>query len=152
MIPRQPASATPPAAAVALSSRVLDAAVAGDMQAAAALVQEIDVMHGAAGQMTLLCFCCDALARFTLSRPLRRGEVIIPQWQREGSAEITPIDEVPPGIRWAGRLAAARMARDMEAFEALVRAVPDDVTWSRNVSALIVMTALTLRSLEAGRT
>jgi hypothetical protein len=137
------AASAPQRGAVMLGARVLAEARAGHWAEVGPLVNQIAREYGADGQMTLLYGLADSLGTMVGGD----GRTVAPMWREEGSADITGPGAVPPEMAWAGRFLAARIAWDREATEALLDAVPDDATWSRNVSALISMTALTINRL-----
>lgn len=138
----------PPEGAVSLCSLVLAAAQADDWDKVSALVTELAGTYGDDGQMTLVYGLADTLGhRLGIGRA-GISEVIAPLWHERDSGQLTGADEVAPETAWAGRLLAARIAWDRPACDALLGAVPDDATWSRNITALISTVALTLKRLD----
>jgi hypothetical protein len=129
--------------AVTLAGQALHAAIADDWPSANSAVRSISQECGDRGVMTLIYGLCDTLAhRQGISQ---EPGTVIPRWQLDGQGPIQTADDVPPPARWAGQFIAARIALDQPACEALLEAVPDDETFSRNVSALLQCVALTLR-------
>jgi hypothetical protein len=141
-----PGGSAPPEGAVTLAARVLAEARAGHWAETAALAGQLAREYGADGQLTLVYGVADAvgvLAGAVHGKPVQ----VTPVWQEHGSGEITGPEAVSPETAWAGRFLAARIAWDREACDALMAAVPDDETWSRNVSALISIAALTINRM-----
>lgn len=141
-------SASPPPGAVRLCSQVIAAAQADDWDKVSALVRELDGTYGAPGQMALICGLADTIGHQLGISGTGIRDDIAPLWLELDSGRIDRADGVPPETAWAGRFIAARLAWDKPACDALIGAVPDDATWSRNVGALISVTALTLKRLD----
>lgn len=62
-----------------------------------------------------------------------------------GSGAIQGADEVPPPVRWAGRLVMARACDDHATFTALIDSVTTDEQWSANCNAVLNMCGLNIR-------
>lgn len=60
-------------------------------------------------------------------------------WKNLKDGQIQGADEVPPGVRWAGRAFIARANDDEESFRALCYSAATDQQWSNNVVELLLL-------------
>ncbi len=68
------------------------------------------------------------------------------------TGQTSDADGVTPEWAWAGRLMAARAADDPHTYRALIDSVPDNTTWSRRVTTVLLMCAVNLRGRPLQRT
>jgi len=120
--------------AVSLAGRAYRAAFREDWPAANAVMAEIGRQSPNVIALVLVAWCDTALAgqRQAAGMPELEdgkpaGELVQLVWADEEAGRWhADADAVPPAARWAGRLLAARAALDLEAFQALLRAMPAD--------------------------
>ncbi|GAA2773028.1 hypothetical protein [Saccharopolyspora taberi] len=125
-----------------LAAEALRAGVAGRWAKAAAAVNRLTDNYGGEVVPNVLCAWIDT-ALIHCAPP--SGEPVHVAWFNTDTGELGDADDVPPPVRWAGRLVAARVADDREQFTALIDAVRSDDEWSAGCSALLQICALTLR-------
>jgi len=68
----------------------------------------------------------------------------------EGDTHTETVDQVPPGIRWAGRFWMARIIDDEAQGRALIAAVQGDEEWRGCVSGVLDVSASAIRLARAG--
>lgn len=118
--------------ALELGKEALRAALAEDWAGASAAVQAIGDERGWGGVVLAMTAWSDTLVISTrraegLPDEPGPGVIVQPAWADADTGEVTEdADEVGECHRWAGRLLAARAAMDHDAYEALLRALPED--------------------------
>lgn len=71
--------------------------------------------------------------------------------ESRGTVDLTG-ETVPPGVRWAGELIAARAADDEAAFGKVLESCADDAEFGKFVGDLLTLIATNLRPVaEASR-
>lgn len=134
--------------ALRLASDALTASMAGDWGRATTAVKRISDECGGVGMGRALLGWSDTLiARM----PARNGRPFQLSFMETTTGRVdTNADDVPPHVRWAGRVIAARAKKDQETWDALMEALPDDgLIIAEHVSALLQMVTLTLRRANA---
>lgn len=71
-------------------------------------------------------------------------------WRHESSDVLTDADGTPPGVRWAGRAIAARIADDREQYIALVNSCVSEDEWRANVFGVLDVCSTMLRQQAGG--
>lgn len=131
---------------IALATRALHAAMAGQDEQAAAFVQQINDTYGADGLMVALLAWCDTFTLNVTGGFTASGPVAL-RWRFEDTGTVQTADEVPPAARWAGRLLIARATDDQAMFNTLMASIPPDPRIvGDHVLALLDMVALNLRA------
>ncbi|PZG49869.1 hypothetical protein C1I98_11175 [Spongiactinospora gelatinilytica] len=126
-----------------LAAASLGAAVRDDWPAASRTLQALADRFGGDGAVIAMLGWIDTfLDRY--GRPAA-GQQVRLLFKEETTGTIGGADSVSDDVQWAGQLMAARAADDQTAFDALINSAPDDETWSRNVAAVLQLTALGLR-------
>ncbi len=114
----------------------LHAAMADDWGAVSRALQTLIDECGGEGVIAAMSAWCDTLLIHTHDIdpkvPLRLLFV------NADTGDIGDADDVPPEVRWAGRLVAARAAMDKPTWDALIDSIPhDDSAISRHISVLL---------------
>jgi hypothetical protein len=128
--------------------------MAGRNQAATKALNRIGDETGSEGMSIAICSWIDTVsARLRqLGMPEANGMPVRPMWINDETEAVADADGVPPAVRWAGQLAAARAAKDRQTWEALIMALPEDPSEAgQHIWALLSGAALTLRSLPLPR-
>jgi hypothetical protein len=136
--------------AIQLAGAALRAAMAGDWGAAGAAIQAASDECGGGGvELCVRSWCDTTINRFRQVTGTPANAPVRPVWvQADTSRVYADADEVPPAVRWAGRVMAARASLDREAYEALLESIPhDDVAVGEHLHALLDSAAQTLRRL-----
>lgn len=134
-----------------LSTVALHGAQLSDWERARAAVVTLNDELGGDGIMFAIVAWCDTLiVRQQQVTGQKEGDFVRPAWLNTDTGDIAlNADDVPPPIRWAGRLVAARAAMDHDAWDALVKSIPDTpMATTEHVSALLTSVAMTLNSLS----
>jgi hypothetical protein len=140
-----------------LAAEALHAAIREDWPAASKAMTAISAETGGEGACLALVAWCDTLIiaqRRVMGLPdePQDGEVARPAWLDgdTGHASLNA-DDAPPAARWAGQLVAARAALDLEAFNALLAALPaDGKARGDYAGALLQACAMTARATTGG--
>lgn len=141
-----------------LAAGALHAAIREDWPAASRAMQAISTETGGAGTTAALVAWCDTL--ITVQRRAAGlpgepapGEVTRPGWLDAGTGQVTlNAGDVPPAVQWAGQLVAARAALDLDGFNALLTAMPEDRKARGDYAgALLHACAATARGRPRGR-
>lgn len=140
-----------------LAAEALHAAIREDWPAASKAMQAIDGETGGEGSVLALVAWCDTMIvaqRRAMGLPdePQAREVARPVWLDGGTGRASlNADGVPPAARWAGQLIAARAALDLEAFNALLTALPaDGKARGAYAGAVLQACALTARVTAGG--
>jgi hypothetical protein len=136
---------------IQLAHKALQAEIFGQHDQAASAVQAINDELGAPGVTLAIMAWCDTLVLYYRKATGTPDDAPVqPAWLNSRTRRVAAdADEVPPEVRWAGRLVAARAALDEPAWDALLAALPDDeAAIGQHVVALLSMAALTLRALN----
>lgn len=137
--------------AAELSTVALHGAQLNDWERAGAAVKALQDEFGGHGIMFALVAWCDTLiVRQQQVTGHKDGDLARPAWLNATTGDVAfNADDVPPPVRWAGRLIAARAAMDHDAWDALVVSIPDTppMAVTEHVSALLSSVAMTLNSL-----
>jgi hypothetical protein len=134
-----------------LSTVALHSAQLENWAHAGTAVKTLNDELGGEGVMFALTAWCDTLItrqREILGR--QDDDIVRPAWLNATTGEVAlDAGDVPPEIRWAGRLVAARAALDHDAWSALIASIPDTpMAVSEHVSALLNGVAMTLNGLS----
>jgi hypothetical protein len=120
-------------AARILAAAAFHAALAQDWPAANKAMNEAGRASPNVIALMLVTFCDTAIAaqrEMAGLPPLEDGhgeEVARPGWFNVETGQlVTDADAMPPALRWAGQLVAARAALDYDGFQALLSAMPSD--------------------------
>lgn len=124
-----------------LAKAALVAEQSGATDTALKALRRIDDECGDGGMDLAMCAWIDTFAGRTdtpLGAPVRLEFLRVGSHRRTGADEITR-----PEVVWAGRLAAARIARDADNYSALIDALPEDPdAIGRHVFAVLQMCTL----------
>lgn len=131
-----------------LASEALSYARQGKWAAAGAAMQAVYDQHGELGLETMMMGLVDTVVS-VMGRP-QPGTVVMPMWFDTTDGQFGTADEVPPRVRWAGQLIAARAADDPDGFYALVHSFSSDAEFSDRMAALLEVVAETL-NMRTGR-
>jgi hypothetical protein len=137
--------------ALELSTVALHSAQLENWARAATAVKALNDELGGEGIMFALAGWCDTLiVRQQEIMGGQDGDIARPAWLNATTGEVAlDADDVPPPVRWAGRLVAARAALDHDAWDALIASIPDaPMAASEHVSALLNSVAMTLNGLS----
>lgn len=136
--------------AIRLATDALHAALADDWARATRAVQRTSDECGAEGVARAILGWSDTLIG---RMPGGKGKPVRLAFMEAESGRIdTNADDVPPRVRWAGRVLAARAADDKATWDALMDALPDDgQVIGEYVSAVLEMVALTLGRIGDAR-
>jgi hypothetical protein len=106
----------------ALSTDALHAGMDQDETGVTAALEMLVDEYGSAGTEAAIMMWCDTLIRHTggWSRSTRL------QFERYGSDDTVPIEDVAPEALWAGRILAAWRVRDRHQYEALLSVITDN--------------------------
>ncbi|MCP2339227.1 hypothetical protein [Actinomadura rupiterrae] len=128
-----------------LAAETLIAAIEYDTGRARAATERLVTEHGAAGVVTAMLSWADTLLE---AMGLPPGQQVALVFRDADSGHIGFAGEPRwrPEVVWAGRMLAARAARDLEQWNALAAAIPDGET-GRYVSAVLEAVVLTLRRI-----
>lgn len=124
-----------------LATTALNAAIREDRGRAEQSVTELGTHYHQDMPNVLLCWI-DSVRHH---RPTVHAPEFV-TWLRVDTGQVQNANEVPPPVRWAGRLMLARAQGDADQFRALINAVSSDDEWSRNVVAVLEICALMLRA------
>lgn len=139
--------------AVGFASAALLSALAGDWGAATAAVRSASDRCGGEGVELCIRAWCDTLVdAYRQATGTQADAPVRPVWvDPETSQVATDAAGVPPEVRWAGRVIAARAALDCDAYGALLLSIPDDdAACGAHVLTLLDSVAQTLRHLMEG--
>jgi hypothetical protein len=122
------------ARALDLGTRAYHAAIREDWPAASQAMAEAGRQSPNVIALVLAGFCdtmLDLQRRMRGMPPLEDGEPeegpVRPVWVNADTGRLTmDADSLPPAVRWAGPLVAARAALDFDGFQALLKAMPAD--------------------------
>jgi hypothetical protein len=120
--------------AAALATRAYHAAVRGDWPAANKTMSEAGRQNPNVIALVLTAFCDTTIS---LQRGIRgmppmedgipEGSLVQPLWVNADTGHATMnADDMPPALRWAGQMVAARAALDFDGYQALLLAMPTD--------------------------
>lgn len=129
-----------------LGGAALVAYLTGHWNATAAIV---DVVRGKSDWDGLYEMCavwCDSILPTFFG--YERGAPVYLLWQEVCTGRMKHSDEVPPTIRWAGQLLAARAANDEDGSRALFGAVSPDAL-EEHLGALLDVLAHQVRTQNA---
>lgn len=134
---------------IRLATDALQAAISQDWDAVKAAMSAMN------GSMALV-YAVVAWADWVLAA--RNGGQVAPvtdvigiSWLNTDTGDIETADEVPPEVRWAGQVIAARSAMDEDGFMALLHAPAPGTDLNRCVGQLLLMTAEELQGMNAGQ-
>lgn len=142
----------------ALAGEALAAAMAGDYDAAARIVERIEQESGGEGVSYAMVVWCDTYTDHLCAGrfDLISGRAGTRLWNRDSGAMSTlaaPDPEVPDRVRWAARLIEARTRLDDEAWAAAVdglNAADDAAFVGECVMATLECVAMTINGLPRG--
>lgn len=129
-----------------LAAATLTAAARQDYAEATRLGQQLADQVGPSQIPRVMCAWIDTVAARTGIAPQQFDGMV---WVDKAGGEPQFADDVPPAVRWAGRLFLARVNLDQDTFLALIDSVQSDEEWQRNVSTLLMQCGAQLR--RAGR-
>lgn len=128
-----------------LAELALRAGMAGDWQTAADAIQVLNYAAGDSGVIQgMLAWIDTCLAQGGYTE---YGGSVGLKWKTVETGQIAGSpEEVPPAVRWAGRLYAARLADDQDTFESLINAIPMDPAQTGDyVMAVLQSTVLMIK-------
>jgi hypothetical protein len=126
-----------------LARAAVEAAADKQYLTVALLLSMISLATGPHGVSEALIAWCDwnlELQRQLDGRTRPQGPVtVIPAWENPETGQLClDAAAMPPDERWAGQLVAARAAGDLDNFNALLSAMPDD-GYERGRYALVLL-------------
>lgn len=123
----------------------LNAMLRDDRAAVDQALDKLAAQHGPKGITNALVVWCDAALK---QLPPGDGPVTL-EWIDHATGRVTRNpSSVRPAEQWAGRMLAARAARDLDMFTALAQAVPPHAV-GEHVGAMVQMAA---RIIQGART
>ena len=137
--------------AMELSTLALHSAQLNDWERSGAAVATLNDELGGEGIMFAIVAWCDTLImRQQQVLGHKKGDLARPAWLNADTGDLAlNADDVPPPVRWAGRLVAARAAMDHDVWQALVDSTPDTPgATTEHVSVLLTSIATTLNALS----
>jgi len=146
------------AKAAGLATRAYHAAVREDWPAASAAMAEAGRQGPNVIALVLAAFCDTTLS---LQREMRgmpppgdgvaEDGLVRPVWVNADTGKVTAdADGLPPAVRWAGQLVAARAALDFDGFQALLLAMPADGLKRGEYATALLMSCATLAKAGTG--
>lgn len=147
--------------AAELATRAYHAAVREDWPAVSAAMAEAGRQSPNVITLVLTAFCDTTIS---LQRKIRgmpppqdgvpEDGPVRPAWLNAETGRLTmDADDLPPAVRWAGQLVAARAAMDADSFQALLKAMPADGLRRGEYAGALLMSCVTLnRASQAGTT
>jgi hypothetical protein len=140
------------AQAASLAQRAYHAGVREDWPAASAAMAEAGRQGPNVIALVLTTFCDTTLSLQREMRgmpPLENGVPedgpVRPVWLNADTGKVTAdADGLPPAVRWAGQLVAARAALDFDGFQALLLAMPADGLKRGEYATALLMSCATL--------
>jgi hypothetical protein len=142
-----------------IATRAYRAAVDGDRPAANRAMAEAGRQSPNVIALVLTRFCDTIIAlgrdmAVTSPDDATGDGPVRPVWLNADTGHATmdaDAEELPPAVRWAGQLVAARTARDFDAYQALLTGMPDDgrqrgACANALLMACVAMTALAARA------
>lgn len=130
----------------------LHAAMHEDYRGAAAILSRLHEDHPRDGIGIAVLVWCDIVGAHLGFAPEHTGEPIMPMfWDIEQERAVAIGDVGNPGLIWAMRLITARLARDMDGYNALARVVPQD-EYRERLADLLTCCVSTLKHIPPGAT
>lgn len=135
-----------------LAAAALAAAQADKTNTAAGYIKRISDECGGEGLEVALRTWCDATVDHATDGDRAAGRPNISFVNaKTGELDNAASDRVPPSIRWAGRLIAARAALDLDAYRALLDELPEDgAEIGTYFLAVVNVVATTINGLPRG--
>jgi hypothetical protein len=139
----------PPRPWTALAAKALFCARDRDLDRALKALNAISVRYGdEVIPHVVLAWIDTMMTQCGLAREAEQAVQVL--WRHETSDEVTEADETPPGIRWAGRAIAARVADDRRQYMALVNSCASADEWRQNVVGVLDVCSTMLRQHTRG--
>lgn len=137
---------------VRLAAAAYHAALANDQHKAVRYLQRISDECGGGGLNIALRAWIDAYAdHATDGKPVASKARVAYIQESTGQLDREDSDRLPPEIRWAGQLIAARCALDQDRFTQLIEEMPDDgAEIGDYVIAVLLTVARTVNGLPRG--
>jgi hypothetical protein len=133
--------------AIRLASAALTCAVSNDWDRATKAVQRIGDECGEVGVGRAILGWSDTLIHRMGHKPGKPVNLVFQQVET-GRIDTADGEHVPERVRWAGKVIAARAADDEAAWDALMKALPEDgAVVGQHVAAVLEMVALMLRRI-----
>lgn len=128
----------------------LHAAMREDYSHAAAILSRLHEDHPHDGIGIAVLVWCDIVGAHLGFTPKPSDEPIMPMfWDIEQERAVVIDDVGNPGIIWAMRLITARLAMDMDGYNALATVVPQD-EFRERLADLLTCCVSTLKHVPAG--
>lgn len=108
---------------MAYAAGAMVAATAQDWPAVNRYLRDMQEREGAASLISAMVAWMDTALSATPGSVIDPGDMVAPKYV---CAEPGCTDPTPPGVVWAGRMLAARMAGDNDAVSALILSMPND--------------------------
>jgi hypothetical protein len=145
------------AKAAAMGARAYHAAARGDWAEASKAMAVIGRQNPNVIALVLSAFCDTTIGIQRDMRGLPPMEDGVPEdgpvrpaWVNADTGQLTmDADALPPAVRWAGQLIAARAALDFESFQALLTAMPTDGFKRGEYANTLLMTCVSTAKLAA---
>ncbi|MCW2768158.1 MAG: hypothetical protein JWO11_4117 [Nocardioides sp.] len=131
---------------ISLASTAMYAAIAQDWPKANKATQAIGDEFGGDGVIAAALAWCDSMLAHTPGVDPTSGNPVRLTFKNLESGRVdNDANQVPPAIRWAGRIVAARAADDEPGFRGLIESLESDKQFSEYIGALLSMVAANLR-------
>ena len=137
---------------IRLASAAMQAALASKHDSAVSYLQRINDECGGQGLYVALMAWCDAYADHATGGAPTPARVNM-SFIREDTGQLDDenSDRLPPEIRWAGQIVAARAALDQDRFDELITKMPDDGAGRGDYMGAVLLTiANTINGLPRG--